>query len=149
MVSFDELSALVVKSKDEYPQLLIYAAKMQELFETVDLDKNQVLDREEFKALLTEVDKNLVELPVPPPTPLHATCTLAHSIHLSCLQATAQVASQEGKYLGRALNALARGQEVEKFQYKPLGSLAYIGARESGTGPVHEMCGDAVLGACS
>jgi hypothetical protein len=80
VVSFDELSALVVKSKDEYPQLLIYAAKMQELFETVDLDKNQVLDREEFKALLTEVDKNLVELPVPPPTPLHATCTLAHSI---------------------------------------------------------------------
>ena len=81
MVSFDELSALVVKSKDEYPQLLIYAAKMQELFETVDLDKNQVLDREEFKALLTEVDKNLVELPVPSPTPLHATCT--HLIHLA------------------------------------------------------------------
>ncbi|ELR12509.1 pyridine nucleotidedisulfide oxidoreductase domain containing protein, partial [Acanthamoeba castellanii str. Neff] len=108
VVSFDELSALVVKNKDEYPQLLIYAAKMQELFETVDLDKNQVLDREEFKALLTEVDKNLVELP-----------------------ATAQVASQEGKYLGQALNALARGQEVEQFHYKPLGSLAYIGARES------------------
>jgi hypothetical protein len=68
------LSALVVKNKDEYPQLLIYAAKMQELFETVDLDKNQVLDREEFKALLTEVDKNLVELPVPP-TLLHTQST--------------------------------------------------------------------------
>jgi hypothetical protein len=37
------------------------------------------------------------------------------------------------------LNALARGQEVEQFHYKPLGSLAYIGARESGTSPVHAM----------
>lgn len=77
------------------------------------------------------------------------TCTPAHPICRSCLQATAQVASQEGKYLGQALNALARGQEVEQFHYKPLGSLAYIGARESGTGPVHAMRSDAVLEACS
>jgi hypothetical protein len=29
VVSFDELTSLVVKNKDNYPQLLIYAAKMQ------------------------------------------------------------------------------------------------------------------------
>lgn len=41
--------------------------------------------------------------------------------------ATAQVAMQEGSYLGKALNRLARGQAVPPFQYNHHGMLAYIG----------------------
>jgi NADH dehydrogenase FAD-containing subunit len=54
---------------------------------------------------------------------------------------TAQVASQEGKYLGRKLSKLAKQEPILKqndisatdeavsspFEYKHLGSLAYIG----------------------
>ncbi len=43
------------------------------------------------------------------------------------LPATAQVAQQQGKYLGKCLNAHARGGNVEPFAYTHLGMLAYIG----------------------
>ncbi|EUC57846.1 NADH dehydrogenase (ubiquinone), 64 kDa subunit, putative, partial [Rhizoctonia solani AG-3 Rhs1AP] len=61
---------------------------------------------------------------------------------ITALPATAQVASQQGKYLGRKLNKLARQQRTlaandipvdddaaysDPFKYKHLGSLAYIG----------------------
>jgi len=108
VLSFDEFSELATNLKDQYPQFAIYAATMRDIFEQADLDHNQVLDRNEFKALLIEADRHLIELP-----------------------ATAQVASQEGRYLGRALNAMAQGNTVDPFQYKPLGSLAYIGDRRS------------------
>lgn len=41
--------------------------------------------------------------------------------------ATAQVAMQEGSYLAKALNRLAKGQEVKPFHYNHHGMLAYIG----------------------
>jgi NADH:ubiquinone reductase (non-electrogenic) len=41
--------------------------------------------------------------------------------------ATAQVAQQEGKYLGRAFNRRARQRPAEPFRYKHYGMLAYIG----------------------
>jgi NADH:ubiquinone reductase (non-electrogenic) len=43
------------------------------------------------------------------------------------LPATAQVAQQEGKYLGHALTRLARGKPVLPFRYRHYGMLAYIG----------------------
>ncbi len=43
------------------------------------------------------------------------------------LPATAQVAMQEGAYLGRTLNRLAKGQPVKPFKYKHYGMLAYVG----------------------
>jgi len=45
--------------------------------------------------------------------------------------ATAQVAQQEGRYLGKALTALARGRVVKPFRYRGLGMLAYIGSNEA------------------
>jgi len=47
------------------------------------------------------------------------------------LPATAQVAQQEGLYLGRALNRIARGRPARRFEYRDLGMLAYIGGRKA------------------
>jgi len=41
------------------------ASSLKDIFEQADLDHNQVLDRNEFKALLIEADRHLIELPVP------------------------------------------------------------------------------------
>jgi NADH:ubiquinone reductase (non-electrogenic) len=43
------------------------------------------------------------------------------------LPATAQVAQQEGEYLARQLNAVARGKPPPTFKYRHMGMLAYIG----------------------
>ncbi len=43
------------------------------------------------------------------------------------LPATAQVAQQQGKYLARYLNQLARGKTAKPFRYRHMGMLAYIG----------------------
>ena len=47
------------------------------------------------------------------------------------IPATAQVAEQEGKYLGKALNRIAKNKPAEAFQYKHLGMLAYIGGMQA------------------
>jgi NADH:ubiquinone reductase (non-electrogenic) len=47
------------------------------------------------------------------------------------LPVTAQVAQQQGKYLGKALNNLAGGKPVRPFTFKDLGMLAYIGNRKA------------------
>lgn len=44
---------------------------------------------------------------------------------------TAQVAQQEGKYLGKSLNRLARGKQVKPFKFRNLGMLAYVGERKA------------------
>lgn len=49
------------------------------------------------------------------------------SIVANPLPATAQVAQQQGKYLGRALAIRAHGRDPEPFSYKHLGMLAYVG----------------------
>ena len=45
--------------------------------------------------------------------------------------ATAQTAQRQGKYLGKALNKLAKGSTVKPFKYKDLGMLAYIGSHKA------------------
>ncbi len=44
---------------------------------------------------------------------------------------TAQVAQQEGDYLARHLNRIAKGRSQKPFEYKHLGMLAYIGGRKA------------------
>jgi NADH:ubiquinone reductase (non-electrogenic) len=84
----------------------------------VDIDGNTVLDLEEFKDLLAAIDKNLRSFP-----------------------ATAQVAAQQGKYLGgllatgRPAGDLKSYKEAEEekgvFTYFHKGALAYIGNGEA------------------
>ncbi len=45
--------------------------------------------------------------------------------------ATAQVAQQEGKYLARHFNMLARGRNPLPFRYHDLGMLAYVGGNRA------------------
>ncbi len=44
---------------------------------------------------------------------------------------TAQVAQQEGKYLGKSLNKSAKGKNVKPFSFHDLGMLTYIGNRKA------------------
>jgi NADH:ubiquinone reductase (non-electrogenic) len=44
---------------------------------------------------------------------------------------TAQVAQQQGKYLGKALNKLAKGKTVKPFKFHDFGMLAYIGSHKA------------------
>ncbi|MHB1050501.1 MAG: FAD-dependent oxidoreductase [Bacteroidota bacterium] len=47
------------------------------------------------------------------------------------LPATSQVAQQEGRYLARSLNAIAKGKSPGKFIYNHYGMLAYIGSNKA------------------
>jgi NADH:ubiquinone reductase (non-electrogenic) len=47
------------------------------------------------------------------------------------LPATSQVAQQEGQYLARSLNALAKGKKISPFIYHHKGMLAYIGSNRA------------------
>lgn len=44
---------------------------------------------------------------------------------------TAQVAQQQGKYLGKTLNKIAKGNMARPFKFRDLGMLAYIGSRKA------------------
>lgn len=48
-------------------------------------------------------------------------------IEETSLPVTAQLAQQQGRYLGKALSRRAQGKEVDPFQFRNLGTLAYIG----------------------
>eukprot|EP00401_Gymnodinium_catenatum_P037671 CAMPEP_0117593678 /NCGR_PEP_ID=MMETSP0784-20121206/72770_1 /TAXON_ID=39447 /ORGANISM="" /LENGTH=707 /DNA_ID=CAMNT_0005395635 /DNA_START=88 /DNA_END=2211 /DNA_ORIENTATION=- len=86
--------------------------QIADLFRRVDANKNQKIDFEEFKVLLSAIDENLRAFP-----------------------ATAQVAAQQGKYLAKmfakgAISGKRREEataENDPFTYFHKGSLAYLG----------------------
>lgn len=113
-----------------------HLVKVRELFERYDTDKDDNISLNELALLLQEISSKITTLP--------AVCILHLDLH--CLsdnasQQLAQVASQQGKYLGKKLNKLAHQRNVladngipftdeavsQPFKYKHLGSLAYIG----------------------
>jgi NADH dehydrogenase FAD-containing subunit len=98
-----------------------HLSRVRELFDLYDSDLDNALNLNELAVLLQEIGNKITALP-----------------------ATAQVASQQGKYLGRKLAKLARQGSVlaanelaldggadefvsQPFRYRHLGSLAYIG----------------------
>jgi len=44
---------------------------------------------------------------------------------------TAQVAQQQGKYLGKVLNKLAKGKDIKPFKFSDFGMLAYVGSHKA------------------
>jgi hypothetical protein len=106
----------VMKIKERIPMAETHLEKVKELFQLYDSDADDSLSMNELLDLLVEIGKRITSLP-----------------------ATAQVASQQGKYLGRKFHKLARAtspgdsmaqfdESVSKpFNYRHLGSLAYIG----------------------
>ncbi|PSN62334.1 hypothetical protein BS50DRAFT_578142 [Corynespora cassiicola Philippines] len=106
--------------KTRFPQAANHLRRLDKLFERYDRDESGTLDFSELRELLLEIDSKLTSLP-----------------------ATAQRAHQQGQYLGRKFNKIAQsapGMQLNSldygdldeavykaFEYRHLGSLAYIG----------------------
>lgn len=93
---------------EDYPQLTVYSHKVGNLFDDFDTNHDGVLSLEEFTQCLKIVDSKIKTLP-----------------------ATAQVASQQGKYLAKAFNSRAKGLVANPFYYSHTGMLAKVGATDA------------------
>jgi len=115
-IDFGEWEDMVLKIKQRIPMAEDHLAKVRELFQLYDSDADNSLSLNELLDLLVEIGNRITSLP-----------------------ATAQVAAQQGKYLGKKFNKLARHMSpsdsmtvfdetvAKPFKYSHLGSLAYIG----------------------
>lgn len=119
-ISFAEWREVAQRVKKRFPQATDHLRRLDKLFERYDKDKSGTLDFGELRELLMQIDSKLTSLP-----------------------ATAQRAHQQGQYLGRKFNKFAQAapgmaaNEIDfgdldeavykAFEYKNLGSLAYIG----------------------
>lgn len=106
--------------KKRFPQAIGHLKRLDKLFEEFDKDQSGTLEFGELRELLKQIDSKLTSLP-----------------------ATAQRAHQQGNYLGKKFNKMARLSEAlsaneiregdldsavyKAFEYHHLGSLAYIG----------------------
>lgn len=112
-------AALLVNSlRRKFPIAAAHLSEMRRLFREYDYDSNHRLSHTELRDLVLQSTKNMTSLPP-----------------------TAQVASQEGKYLGRKLNRYAKRRDAESlptsgdvdddvyrpFSFRGLGSVAYLG----------------------
>lgn len=105
-----EFAEFVHKHATAYPQLSLYTVDVQEVFDKHDKNADKLLSLDEFKEILKQADNRLRSLP-----------------------ATAQVAYQEGRYTADSFNTgpFSRISGDKPFQYKHLGSLAYVGADQA------------------
>lgn len=106
--------------KRRFPQAVNHLKRLDKLFAEFDKDQSGTLDFGELRELLGQIDSKLTSLP-----------------------ATAQRAHQQGSYLAHKFNKMAKLKEglsandirdgdldaavYKAFEYKHLGSLAYIG----------------------
>ncbi|KAF8889472.1 hypothetical protein CPB85DRAFT_1231500 [Mucidula mucida] len=116
-IDYEEWEIMVARIKQRIPMAEDHVAKARELFELYDKDADNNLSLNEVAQLLEEIGKKITSLP-----------------------ATAQVAAQQGKYIGKKLHKIARRYNLDQgsvqpldesisrpFRYFHLGSLAYIG----------------------
>jgi len=119
-IDLSEWELMVKSIKRMMPMSEMHLDRVKELFELYDKDKDQSLTLNELAAMLQDIGNKITTLP-----------------------ATAQVASQQGKYLGAKLHRLTKREESlsrnmipseaadefvsRTFTYHHLGSLAYIG----------------------
>ncbi|KAI9724134.1 MAG: hypothetical protein M1812_000853 [Candelaria pacifica] len=119
-ISFKEWRGVAQRVKARFPQAADHLRRLDKLFDEYDKDQSGTLDFGELRELLKQIDNRLTSLP-----------------------ATAQRAHQQGQYLARKFNKLAqaapgmRANQMDygdidaavykAFEYKHLGSLAYIG----------------------
>lgn len=130
-LSVDDLQAVLRTAKADFPHLEEASQRVKERYEKFYKPGTEGLSREEFAALLEEADRGLRALP-----------------------ATAQVAKQEGEFLAAHFNRAAgsrellAGNELQPFDYRHKGSLAYVGnvrvpARARAVGVVFPCAGAA------
>lgn len=119
-LDFNAWRQVAAQIRKKYPQAQEHLKRLDKLFQQYDKDQSGTLDFNELKELLSAIDKKLTSLP-----------------------ATAQRANQQGTYLARKFNTLVHAapgllaNEVldgdvdsvvyKAFDYRHLGSLAYIG----------------------
>jgi NADH dehydrogenase len=119
-LTFNEWREVAQRVKKRFPQASNHLRRLDRLFEQYDKDRSGTLDFHELRELLVQIDSKLTSLP-----------------------ATAQRANQQGAYLGKKFNKIAaalpgmKANEIDydgldeavykAFEYKHLGSLAYIG----------------------
>jgi NADH dehydrogenase len=119
-VSFSDWRGIAKQVKKRFPQASDHLRRLDRLFAEYDKDNSGTLDFGELSELLRQIDSKLTSLP-----------------------ATAQRAHQQGAYLGKKFNKLAQAapglalNEIDygdldaavykAFEYKHLGSLAYVG----------------------
>jgi NADH dehydrogenase len=119
-ITFSEWCDVARRVRHRFPQAMDHLKRLDRLFQAYDKDQSGTLDFGEMRELLLQIDSTLTSLP-----------------------ATAQRAHQQGQYLGHKFNKMAyaapglKMNEVNNgdlddavykpFQYKHLGSLAYIG----------------------
>ncbi|KAJ7286128.1 hypothetical protein C8J57DRAFT_1286800 [Mycena rebaudengoi] len=118
-IDYAEWEIMVPRIKQRVPMAADHLNEVKELFQLYDSDADNSLSLNELTQLLIELGSKITSLP-----------------------ATAQVAAQQGKYVGKKLHKLARQREVLKanglpditdevvskpFKYLHLGSLVYIG----------------------
>lgn len=120
VITFREWRDVAQRVKKRFPQASDHLRRLDRLFEQYDKDRSGTLDFGELRELLLQIDSKMTSLP-----------------------ATAQRAHQQGQYLGRKFNKLAQAAPgmmanemdygdlddavYKAFDYKHLGSLAYIG----------------------
>ncbi|KAI9069987.1 nucleotide-binding domain-containing protein [Trametes sanguinea] len=119
-IDYEEWEIMVQRIKKRIPMAEEQLSKVRELFDLYDSDSDNSLNLNELAVLLQEIGNKITALP-----------------------ATAQVASQQGKYLGQKLSKISQRRKVLEanglrpeeadeavsgpFRYLHLGSLAYIG----------------------
>ncbi|KAI8327727.1 hypothetical protein BC941DRAFT_364392 [Chlamydoabsidia padenii] len=111
-LTFDEFKDVVRHVSRRFPLTKQHLGKLLDTFNKYDKNRNGLLDMDELHTLLQDIDSKMTNLP-----------------------ATAQVAAQQGSYLGKYLNELVKQnndevkteQIMNPFDYHHLGTLAYLG----------------------
>jgi len=119
-ITFADWRSVAKRVKQRFPQASDHLRRLDKLFSQYDKDQNGTLDFAELRELLKQIDGKMTSLP-----------------------ATAQRADQQGQYLARKFNKMAKARAgfdanqiidgdldeavYKAFEYKYLGSLAYIG----------------------
>jgi NADH dehydrogenase len=120
VITYSDWRKVAQRVKKRFPQAGDHLRRLDTLFSSYDKDKSGTLDFGELHELLKQIDNKITSLP-----------------------ATAQRAHQQGQYLGRKFTKLAHAapgmvlnqmdygdldEAVYKaFEYRHMGSLAYIG----------------------
>ncbi|KAF9189755.1 hypothetical protein BGZ51_009297 [Haplosporangium sp. Z 767] len=115
LLSYDEFKTLAADIAAKYSVLKVFLKRLDDVFERYDKDRSGSLDLDEIRAFLVDAEKQCTALP-----------------------ATAQVANQQGKFVGKRINTLHEIEndpeavaKLRPFQYTHLGSLAYIGGNDA------------------
>ncbi|KAG0038047.1 hypothetical protein BGZ82_001236 [Podila clonocystis] len=115
VLSYQEFQNLADRIIKKHSVLKVFLAHLDKVFDKYDKDHSGTLDLDEIRAFLIDAEK-----------------------HITALPATAQVANQQGKFVGTRINTLhaiesdpEKVKELPPFVYTHLGSLAYIGGNDA------------------